>query len=623
MAKAKDHKLTLIPQHGDQATLNGLPGADMLLEIQEIVAMRVAQLLPDVLKQTASSLFKLSEHAVDLDKRLLYMEAGQLAQYRLGNLPQDFRRHFQRRYLNACRHDPLRRPGALDDFDISQLKIVEDSRLEDMLDAQEVIKCINEYSQDNLHHLTTRFQLLLGMRNMRGQDIPVGPGVVGKSLVDALSDHCSGHAPKERVLHLLTRYLPAPLQTVYRDLLGYIDGELPHKDYLSLPEEDLQHLPAVEPPPHAGTWRSAAPASASAAPPAAPGTEKPEAVSVCTPSTADHPLDAAPPPAPGGQTRAAVAVRDSPPLLADDTAQASPSDGAAAADHARAEVQHRLDRQPLPDGIRHFLSAHWRAWLEVLQLRHGPQGEVWANAVATMDELIESLRPQGTAEARSQMLRRLPTLLRRLDEGFAALNTPTEQRDQFFALLMEIQAETLRVDTRAETPEAHTAKRADLAEDAFPLSNAREVTPAADTSVVAAAAADGAPLAHTQAAPPATPPTGSTTTVDSEARASPPKPAPPAKVAATPAPNPGRLKRGTRIVFRNEDGTKHEAKLAWVSPGGGTYLFTNPSGERALSISAEALHVQLREGRATLIAAASRRHADTPNTPLCAIAKTG
>ena len=49
------------------------------------------------------------------------------------------------------------------------------------------------------------------------------------------------------------------------------------------------------------------------------------------------------------------------------------------------------------------------------------------------------------------------------------------------------------------------------------------------------------------------------------------------------------LERGMWIEFEADDGHLAFAKLAWVSPLRGTYLFTNRQGQKALSMTAEEL----------------------------------
>ena len=57
------------------------------------------------------------------------------------------------------------------------------------------------------------------------------------------------------------------------------------------------------------------------------------------------------------------------------------------------------------------------------------------------------------------------------------------------------------------------------------------------------------------------------------------------------------------VEFEDDDGQLAFAKLAWVSPLRGTYLFTNRQGQKALSMSAEDLATRFRNDRARLVEA--------------------
>jgi hypothetical protein len=63
------------------------------------------------------------------------------------------------------------------------------------------------------------------------------------------------------------------------------------------------------------------------------------------------------------------------------------------------------------------------------------------------------------------------------------------------------------------------------------------------------------------------------------------------------------LERGMWIEFEDDLGQLAFAKLAWVSPLRGTYLFTNRQGQKALSMSAEELAERFRGDRARLVEA--------------------
>jgi hypothetical protein len=62
------------------------------------------------------------------------------------------------------------------------------------------------------------------------------------------------------------------------------------------------------------------------------------------------------------------------------------------------------------------------------------------------------------------------------------------------------------------------------------------------------------------------------------------------------------LERGTWVEFRNGESVPARARLTWISPAKGVYLFTNQIGTgNAISISPEALAEQLRRGEARLL----------------------
>jgi len=69
-----------------------------------------------------------------------------------------------------------------------------------------------------------------------------------------------------------------------------------------------------------------------------------------------------------------------------------------------------------------------------------------------------------------------------------------------------------------------------------------------------------------------------------------------AEIAAT-------LERGMWIEFESEEGQLAFAKLAWISPLRGTYLFTNRQGQKAVSLTADELADRFRHDRARLVEA--------------------
>ncbi len=372
----------------------GLPDAELLREVGEIVAVRMADLLPQALQRAASSLYRQAEQAIDMEKRLLNMEAGQLAQHRLTHLPADFRRHFDRRIPAACRRDPMRRHGLLDIVDPADLRILDETLLEAALDASDLVRALEDGCQQPLHGLLHEFRRLLRDPDLPPAQLPIGPRVLGQALAQALGEYPSGRAPKLKVLQALALHLPALLQPLYRDLLSHIGGQLSQAEAPTIVLDGLPELPE----------------------PALPDADK---------MSGD-----------GGVTAVAATA-----LEPDDPArvQASPDPSPS---RAREEVAARLARHPMPEAVRHFLRQYWQAWLEDCHRRHGADSLAWQTALQTMDEVVLALSPQPMRSAQSR-LRRLPALLGRLRAGMVAVGIPTEARERFLVQWMQAQAKLL------------------------------------------------------------------------------------------------------------------------------------------------------------------------------------
>jgi hypothetical protein len=62
------------------------------------------------------------------------------------------------------------------------------------------------------------------------------------------------------------------------------------------------------------------------------------------------------------------------------------------------------------------------------------------------------------------------------------------------------------------------------------------------------------------------------------------------------------LQRGTWVEFAGAQGARTRARLTWISPDKGVYLFTNPfSAAAAISVASDALAEQMRLGEARVI----------------------
>jgi hypothetical protein len=242
---------------------------------------------------------------------------------------------------------------------------------------------------------------------------------------------------------------------------------------------------------------------------------------------------------------------------------------------AKSEIERRIEAYPIPNFLATFLRLKWLSTLEHVYLQYGEESEAWGQAVATLEDLVWSVQPKKTNEDRKHLVALLPSLLKRISAGMHDVPWPPEDRERFMSNLVEAHA---------------AAVKPSLAAAALPTAAVAEQAKA--EAVIAKAAGD------------------ETAASKAEQLAVARSPAEPAPVEAEPefiddqfleiAQN---LERGMWIEFEAEDGQLAFAKLAWISPLRGTYLFTNRQGQKALSMTAEELAEAFLGDRARLVEA--------------------
>ncbi len=242
---------------------------------------------------------------------------------------------------------------------------------------------------------------------------------------------------------------------------------------------------------------------------------------------------------------------------------------------SKSEIERRIEQYPIPNFLATFLRSRWQAALENFYLQQGEESEAWGQAVATLEDLVWSVQPKKTNEDRRHLVALLPSLLKRMSSGMQNVTWPPEDRERFMANLVEAHAAAVKPALAAVAlPTAAVAEQA----------KAEAVIAKAAGDEVAAAKAEQLAAAMEQAEP------------------APVEPAPELiedqflEIAQS-------LERGMWIEFEDENGQLAFAKLAWISPLRGTYLFTNRQGQKALSMTAEDLAERFRSDRARLVEA--------------------
>ncbi len=271
------------------------------------------------------------------------------------------------------------------------------------------------------------------------------------------------------------------------------------------------------------------------------------------------------------------------------------------------ETDRRANEVSLPIAVSAMLRGPWARVLERVYIRDGGRTEHFVEFLEAADDLIWSVTPKVDQEQRRRLVAMLPTLLKRLREGMEIAAVEQQDRERFFAALVDCHAVAVKAGLRGEsvTPliqsSPGTAETAPLFEKLINEEKARESElknanrsgiariQFTDTGVeieeIAAGSISGKPSSKV----------GGEQQLIADGAA----------VNDTDAMDLDRpmpvLKRGAWLEFIQAGGSKIRAKLTWVSPLKGVYLFTNPGASEALSITPDVLESQFKRGLARLI----------------------
>jgi hypothetical protein len=242
---------------------------------------------------------------------------------------------------------------------------------------------------------------------------------------------------------------------------------------------------------------------------------------------------------------------------------------------AKSEIERRVESYPIPHFLADFLRHKWHGTLEGIYLREGEDSDAWSSSVATLEDLVWSVQPKKTPEDRKHLIALLPSLLKRLAAGVPAARWEPGERESFMAHLVEAHAAAVKPALASvASPTAFVAEAAKAEAEAAKASGDAEKAARAEALAAAMAPAAPAPLDTGPAV------------LDDEYL----------EIAHS-------MDRGMWVEFEDEDGQLSFAKLAWISPLRGNYLFTNRQGQRAVSMTADALAGLFRGNRARLVEA--------------------
>jgi exonuclease VII small subunit len=309
---------------------------------------------------------------------------------------------------------------------------------------------------------------------------------------------------------------------------------------------------------------------------------------------------------------------------------------------AQQEIMRRAKSNRIPTAVLKFLAGQWVKLLLIAHAKHGADSDAFQSALATMDLLIWSVTPMQSLEERRQLAARLPGLLKRINVGMQLVGTDEAARRTFFSKLMRCHTKVINgpatekskvarspVPAQAAAPGPAPASTQSGASAAEPPVLTDEMAPSLDFSTGMPAEPPGnAPSALLSRAPAAT-----EADADTEPAEAPPEFCAvtvinpfgdgeieveeidlrdiPGAAATTPAHSDGggdehsrmagSLREGAWVEFRDDEDVRRPARLSYISPLKGTYLFVSRQGKKVGEYSLYQLGREFRTGRAVLL----------------------
>ncbi|WP_266169853.1 DUF1631 domain-containing protein [Dyella subtropica] len=226
---------------------------------------------------------------------------------------------------------------------------------------------------------------------------------------------------------------------------------------------------------------------------------------------------------------------------------------------AAREILSRIGDYSLPPLIHGILTRAWANYLVLTILRQGEESSDFRDALRFVNDFIASTRAARSIEERRTLRQMLPGIERSLRRGLA--NVAFQEHD------IERLLAQLHTYYRHQLGESVPAAEVQAVEEAATLPIPESIQPIAESE------------AELEASEPAPEPMEDT---------------PEQRVVAA-------LKPGTWLEFITEDETSERAKLSWISPMSGRYLFVNRRGLKVADHSPHELATALAAGQARVL----------------------
>jgi Protein of unknown function (DUF1631) len=235
---------------------------------------------------------------------------------------------------------------------------------------------------------------------------------------------------------------------------------------------------------------------------------------------------------------------------------------------AAREILNRIGDHSLPPLVHGVLSRAWANYLVLTILRKGEESSEFREALRFVDAFIASTKPVRTPEAKRDLRQLLPGIERALRKGLANVAFQDADIERLLAQLHTYYRQQLGDAAPAmEQPQALDAAPA-------PLPIPESIQPIAETI------AD----------------------LEDETANAEPEAAEIAPEVREELEHVKALKAGVWLEFNTQDDHFERAKLSWISPMSGRYLFVNRRGLKVADYSPYELATVMADGRARILA---------------------
>ena len=236
---------------------------------------------------------------------------------------------------------------------------------------------------------------------------------------------------------------------------------------------------------------------------------------------------------------------------------------------AAREILNRIGDHVLPPLIHGVLSRAWANYMVLAILRKGEESTEFREALRFVDAFIASTKPVRTPEAKRDLRQLLPGIERALRKGLTNVAFQDADIERLLAQLHTYYRQQLGEAAPAPEQPAQTANSAPA-----PLPIPESIQPLAES------------MADLEDDP---------ASVEPEAAAIAPE-------VREELERVNALKPGTWLEFNSDDEHFERAKLSWVSPMSGRYLFVNRRGLKVADYSPYELATVMAEGHARILA---------------------